>query len=354
MRMPLLYLQRRRSEPRNAPFNCVLALWLALILPAAAQPLGRSDALAEVDGEAITSEEVERAVGAPLYRLQEQIYTLKRQKLAALIDERLLAREAAKRNVSVAQLLETEVAAKVGPVSEQEVDKAFSGRSAPTKADEASARDRLRIQIREQKMSARRQAFLESLRSEAKIAIHLQAAPTFRAADLSSEGSPFRGAATARVTVVEFQDFHCPFCERVQPTLAQLMDRYGDRIKLVYRDFPIDQLHPQARAAHEAARCAKDQGKFWEYHDVLFARPKDASPENLKAYARDAGLDLDRFERCLTVRTYQTAVQKDIDDGIRAGVTGTPTFFVNGRLLSGAQPLATFARLIDEELAHVQ
>ena len=352
MRIPL-HLRRRRSKPRNARFNCVLALWLALILPAAAQPLGKSDALAEVDGEAISSEEVERAVGAPLYRLQDQIYALKRQKLSALIDERLLAREAARRKISVGQLLEAEVAGKADAVSEQELDQALSGRKPPPGGNDANARERLRTQLREQKVAVRKQAFLESLRSQAKVAMHLQAPPAYRA-DVNSEDSAFKGSGAARVTVVEFQDFHCPFCERVQPTLAQLMERYGDRIKLVYRDFPIDQLHPQARAAHEAARCAKDQGKFWAYHDVLFARPKDASPENLKAYARDAGLDLDRFERCLTVRTYQTAVQKDIDDGLRAGVTGTPTFFVNGRVLSGAQPFAAFARLIDEELAHVQ
>jgi protein-disulfide isomerase len=353
MRMPLLSLQRRWSEPCNGPFSCVLALWLALVLPAAAQPFNKSEPLAEVDGEAITSDEVEKAGGAPLYRLQDQIYALKRQKLNVLIDERLLAREAARRKISVAQLLEAEVSGKADAVSEQEVDQALSGRKPQPGGNDANARERVRIQLREQKVAVRKQAFLVSLRSQAKVAMHLQAPPAYRA-EVSSEGSPFRGSGGARVTLVEFQDFHCPFCERVQPALAQLMERYGDRIKLVYRDFPIDQLHPQARAAHEAARCAKDQGKFWEYHDVLFARPKDSSPENLKAYAREAGLDLGGFERCVTERTYEAAVQRDIDDGIRAGVTGTPTFFVNGRILSGAQPLATFARLIDEELAHVQ
>jgi protein-disulfide isomerase len=351
--MHKLFLQARTGVKLDALRRAALALLVTLILPAGAQPLGKSEALAEIDADAITSDEVEKAVGAPLHRLQEQIYSLKRQKLAALIDERLLAREAANRNISVAELLEAEVAAKVDAVSQEEVDKALSGKKAQTGTDDASVRDRLRIQMREQKIAVRRQVFLESLRSKARIAIHLQPPPAFRV-DVSSEGSPFRGPGTARVTIVEFQDFHCPFCERVQPTLTQLMDRYGERIKLVYRDFPIDQLHPQARRAHEAARCAKDQGKFWEYHDVLFARPKDASLEILKAYARETGLDVDRFERCLTGRSYQAAVQKDIEDGIRAGVTGTPTFFVNGRLLSGAQPLATFARLIDEELARVE
>ncbi len=129
------------------------------------------------------------------------------------------------------------------------------------------------------------------------------------------------------------------------------MAKYAGKVKLVYRDFPIDQLHPQARRAHEAARCANDQGKFWPYHDRLYANAPKGSPEELKAYAQEVGLNLPAFEQCFNSRKYQAAVQQDEDAGVRAGVTGTPAFFINGRLLSGAQPLESFARLIDEELA---
>ena len=348
-----LFARAGKTDPSKPMRLAALWLILTLIPPAAAQPPGTTDVLAELDGVAITSEEVDKALGAPLNRLQEQIYTLKRQKIAALIDERLLAREAFKRDLSVQELLDHEVVAKAAPVTEQEIDGAYSALPPQQKTDERAARQRLTIQLRDQRIAARTQIFLEALRSEAKITMRLQAPPVFRA-DVSSDESPIRGAKSARVTIVEFQDFHCPFCERVQPTLAQLMSQYGERVKIVYRDFPIDQLHPQARSAHEAARCAKDQGKFWEYHDVLFAGPKEGNPEKLKAYARETGLDMDRFERCLSERTYRTAVQKDIDDGLRAGVTGTPTFFVNGRQLSGAQALATFARLVDEELARIE
>jgi protein-disulfide isomerase len=156
------------------------------------------------------------------------------------------------------------------------------------------------------------------------------------------------------VTIIEFTDFHCQFCSRVQATLNQLLARFGDKLKHVYRDFPIDQLHPQARNAAEAARCANEQGKFWEYHDMLFANPADASMEKLKIYAQVVGLDLPAFEQCLTSGKYQAAVQKDIEEGTRVGVTGTPAFFINGRLISGAQPLETFVRVIEEELGRVQ
>lgn len=344
----------RQERAKNISFGLLgLVLLLAQVLAAAVEPREKSLPLAEVDGEAITADEVERAIGAPLRNLEEQIYRLKRRKLEALITERLLTMEAAKRGVSVRALLDAEVTAGAGPVGEQEIDTAYQAQKAQLEGDEASGRERIRAQLQGQKLAARQQAFLESLRSQAQVVVHLEAPPVFRA-EVSTEGAPTKGPATAPVTIVQFNDFHCPFCRRVEPTLSQLITKYGERIKLVHRDFPIDQLHPRARKAHEAARCANDQGKFWPYHDVLFAKPPKASPEELKTYAQEAGLDTEAFERCLTSGSHQEAVQKDIDDGIRAGVTGTPTFFINGRLVSGAQPAESFVRLIDEELARVR
>jgi protein-disulfide isomerase len=169
--------------------------------------------------------------------------------------------------------------------------------------------------------------------------------------DVPIEGAPVRGSADAAVTLVEFSDFHCPFCRRVQPTLKELLERYPGKVKLVYRDFPIDSLHPEARRAAEAARCARDQGKFWEYHDVLFAEAPKAAPEDLERFAGKVGLDLATFRSCLSGETHRAAVQRDFDDGTRLGVAGTPAFFINGRPFSGAKPIEEFARLVEEELA---
>src|SRR5437867_3599036 len=334
-------------------FLGALALLLAPIVPAAAETPTRSEPLAEVDGESITAAEVATAIGAPLRKLEEQIDALKRRKLEAMITDRLLAREAARRGISVQALLDAEITAKVEPVSEQEIETMYRALGGGLKGDEPTKRNLLRARLAADKLAARRRAFLEGLRSQARVVIHLKAPPVSRA-EVSPDGAPAKGPATAPVTVVEFQDFHCPFCKRVQPTLEQLMARYGERIRLVYRDFPIDQLHPQARRAHEAARCAHDQGKFWAYHDLLYAKAQRAETEALTMYARAAGLDVRVFERCLASGTHQAAVQKDVDDGIRAGVTGTPTFFINGRLLSGAQPLESFVRVIEEELARAR
>jgi protein-disulfide isomerase len=125
-------------------------------------------------------------------------------------------------------------------------------------------------------------------------------------------------------------------------------------VKLVHRDFPIDRLHPEASKAHEAARCANDQEKFWAYHDVLHANAPKGSSEQLKAYAQEVGLDLAAFEHLLEQREIQAAVQQDVEGGTRAGVTGTPTFFINGQLILGAQPVDSFVRVIDEELTRAR
>jgi protein-disulfide isomerase len=326
---------------------------VALGLAVAAQAPAASEPLAEVDGEAITAEEVEKAIAAQLSKLEEQIYDLKRQQVEALIAERLLAREAAKRGMTVQALLDAEVTTKVALVTEQEIETFYQANRARLKGGEATVREQIRALLQKQQLAARREAFVQSLRSQAMVMVHLQAPAVFRA-EVGVDGAPFKGSATAPVTIVEFSDFHCPFCNRVLPTLGQLESQYGDKVKLVFRDYPIDSLHPGARKAHEAARCAYDQGKFWAYHDALFANAPKASPEQLKTYPQDVGPDVQAFEQCFNSGAYQAAVQRDVEEGTRVGVTGTPAFFINGRLVSGAQPIESFVRAIEEELAQVR
>jgi protein-disulfide isomerase len=149
---------------------------------------------------------------------------------------------------------------------------------------------------------------------------------------------------------VAFEDFQCPFCKKVNDTVQRVVDRYKDQVKLVHHDFPLQPLHPAAWKAHEAARCAADQGKFWQFRDLLYKNAPAASLEDLKGYASGLGLNMDHFTSCLGSGKFTAAVQRDEEEGERVGVQGTPAFFVNGRLLSGAQPESEFARLIDDEL----
>jgi protein-disulfide isomerase len=183
--------------------------------------------------------------------------------------------------------------------------------------------------------------------------VHLKPPPVLRV-NVAVDGAPFKGAAKAAVTIVKFEDFHCPFCKQVQQTLTQLLSRYAKEVKVVHRDFPLDNLHPQARKGHEAARCANDQGKFWNYHDKLYANAPKGGLEDLKTYAKEVGLNLMAFEGCLNKGKYQAAVQKDVEEATRLGLSGTPAFFINGRMISGAQPMESFVRIIEDELAQVR
>jgi protein-disulfide isomerase len=330
-----------------------LALFSVMLIKDFANAGAAAEPLAVVNGVAITTDEVEKPLAGQLSKLEEQIYTLKRQKIDALINEKLLADEAKKRGLSVPALLDAEVTSRVGLVTEQEIENFYQLNKGQIQGDAAEAKEKIRPYLQNQKLSQRRQEFLDALRSQAKVVVNLKPPPVLRV-DVSIDGAPFKGPAKAPVAIVEFTDFHCPFCKQVLPTLTQLVARYGDQVKLVFKDFPIDQLHPGASKAHEAARCANEQGKFWPFHDKLFANATKTSPEELKTYAGEVGLDVAAFEKCYTSGNYTVAVQKDIDEGRNIGVNGTPGFFINGRLLSGAQPLDAFARVIDDEISRLK
>jgi protein-disulfide isomerase len=347
--VPAVHTDRVGSPRRSVLLAVGSVLIVTLgILPAVAES-AVNEPIADVNGEAITATELERNLGAKLSKLEEQIYSLKRDELENLIAQRLLAQEAARRKMSVSALVDQEVTAKVGLVTEQEIEAFYQANKARLRGDEASVRENLRAYLQQQKLFGRRQEFVQFLRAKSNVVVRLQAPPVARVTVLT-EGAPIRGSAEAPVTLVEFSDFHCPFCNRAQGTLKQVLERYPGKVKLVYRDFPLDALHPQARQAAEAARCANDQGKFWDYHDALYSNSPRGTPDDLRRYAEQVGLDVAKFQQCVASGVHKAGVQKDVEEGSRLGVTGTPAFFVNGRPLEGAQPVEAFIRVIEEEL----
>ena len=194
--------------------------------------------------------------------------------------------------------MDQEVNSKILPVGDDEIDVFYKSNKARIGLDLDKAREQIRGYLRNQKIEAQKALFFKSLRSKAKVITYLKAPPVFRA-ELSVAGEPFRGSEKARVTIVKFEDYQCPFCKQVQPTFNELLSRYNGKIRLVHKDLPLESLHPQARQAAEAARCAYEQGKFWEYHDNLYAHSPKASADNLKSYAKDVGLNVDSFDRCV-------------------------------------------------------
>ena len=308
--------------------------------------------LAEIDGVVITEQQIETSLGRELSRLNQQIYDLKRQKLSQLIDAQLLTEEAKRQDVSLATLLEREINNKVEPVSEDEIRSFYEKNKERVRLDLNAVHVQIGEYLREQKLAERKSGYFNNLRSNAKVMSYLKPPPIYRAQVLTN-GAPSKGAEKAPVTIVKFEDFECPFCRTVQPTLTELLKKYNGKVRLVHKDLPLE-IHPKAQLAAEAARCAGDQGKFWEYHDALYNNAPNLRPADLKAYAKRLGLDLPSFEQCLASGKHRRAVQKDLADGAKLGLTGTPSFFINGREISGAQPLEAFAMIIDEELAAEQ
>ena len=167
---------------------------------------------------------------------------------------------------------------------------------------------------------------------------------------VSAGDDPSRGPADAPIRIVEFSDFQCPFCARATPVLKQVEERYAGKLRRVFRDLPLTSIHKEAAGAAEAGSCANEQGKFWELHDALFAENANLLPAEIKRTAARLGIDSEAFAACLDSGRHRAEWQQDAAEAAGYGLTGTPAFFVNGRLLSGAQPLEAFAKVIDEEL----
>jgi len=342
-----------RTEFRHAVVIALIAAAFAITDDATAQTAAPTagDTVAEVEGETIGRQELEQSVSAQLARLDEQRFALLSGRLDELIAERLLAREAQKRGISVDQLLTAEVATKTPTVTDDDVTGFIvDNRSRLPQMAEADLRGRIKDYLAAQRADQARDSYVATLRARAKVATYLQE-PTPMRVNVSAAKGFGRGPEGASVVLVEFSDFGCPYCKTVVPTLKQLLAQYPDKIRWIFRDFPIANLHPAAPKAHEAARCAGAQGKFWEYHDLLFERSPKQSPEELKQYAKDLQLDAAEFERCLESNVQGPAVDADIQDAQRLGISGTPMFFINGRALIGAQPLAAFQKVVESELA---
>jgi protein-disulfide isomerase len=308
---------------------------------------------ARVGDEVITLEELEQAVKPQLAKLEEQRYEILDQRLDQLIGERLLAQEAKRRNVSVEDLLKTEVFGKAPDVPDSEVQAFITqNKGRLPKMDDKELRLKVWDHLRSQKVNEQRQTYVQGLRGQSKVTVLLQE-PTSVRYDVSGDRGFSRGSKDAPVTIVEFSDFQCPFCKTATTTIKQVLDKYPGKVRLVFRDYPLVSLHPQAPKAHEAARCAADQAKFWEYHDVLFERSPKLSVPELKRYAQDLKLDATAFAQCLDSGKYTAEVDKDFQEGASLGLTGTPSFFINGKQIVGAQPFAAFQKVVDGELAKV-
>lgn len=296
--------------------------------------------IASIGTRSITLREVEQTAALSLYQADQQRSQLLHQALQRKIEETLLAAEASRKGVSVSQLLaeasQSESVARIANLPAPV--KRLSPGSTQDSPNHGASQD-------PQEQARIRQALLVSLRRKADIRINLPP-PEPPVLLVSVDDDPSIGPVDAPVTIVEFSDFQCPYCQQSVEVLKELRRLYGERIRLVYRDYPGPN-HPYAPQAAEAAQCAGEQGKYWEYHDILFDRQSPGKGWDFPALATELGLQPDTFATCLNTGRYREEVAKDLQDGFTLGITSTPTFFINGRPLIGAKPIAEFQAVID-------
>lgn len=301
---------------------------------------------ASVNGEVISEADLEIAISNRLMSLKSQEYSLKRQALEGAIDNILLKKEAARQGLTVEQLTHKEIESKIRPATEEQVKAVYeSTKDKYGDRSEAEIMQQIESNLKQARINFRRSDFLKELRGAAEVHIFLDA-PRVK---VKAEDARSRGPRNAPVTIVEFADFQCPFCNRTTETIKQLEKKYTGQLRVVFRDFPLP-FHANAVKAAEAASCAQEQGKFWQMHDQLFANQANLKPVDLKKYASEIGLDSAQFNQCLDSEKYRQIWQSDKNEGEGYGINGTPTFFVNGRMLAGAAPFETFVQMIDEEL----
>ncbi len=300
---------------------------------------GTDKVLAKVNGQAVTEAEILEALAGELLKLDQQRHDLIERAVTGRVQEILAAEEAKSRELSPEALLEAEVNAKIAELPAEEVDAFYNARRAQIRQPKEQVEPQIRRFLAYQK-------FMSALEAKAEIEVLTE---PFRV-PVAAVG-PSKGKEGAAITIVEFGDFECPPCRAAYPVVQRLREAYPEDVRVVFRQFPLA-MHANARKAGEAALCANDQGKFWELHDKMFDNQKSLSVDDLKTLASQVdGIDGDSFAQCLDGGQHAGAVEADFREGSRAGVSGTPSFFVNGRYINGVPTYEGFVEIVEDELA---
>ena len=292
----------------------------------------RARVLAIVNDKQITQGDVETSLRPLIFSVQQQVYALRKQDLELKVNDTLLTQAAQKKGITTRALLEAEVSAKVPAVTEAQAQAFYNENKDRISGEFPQVKAQIVQYIQESKEREATVAFAEQLRRAATLQINLTA-PESPAFSIATDDQPVKGNPKALVTIVEFTDFECPSCAKQLPLLDRIVNEFGDRVRLVVRDFPLSQ-HAHARKAAEAAEAAREQGKYWEYVTVLFRNQSALGVDKLKQYATEVGLDRARFDASLESGKFTEQVQRDVMDARKLGVNGTPALYINGKRLS--------------------
>ncbi|MEZ4749768.1 MAG: thioredoxin domain-containing protein [Bdellovibrionota bacterium] len=310
---------------------------------------GDNPVVAKYNGNSVRAEEAFQSIKTRLFDLDEEMYRLKERAISDYVEQRLLLAESEKKNMPIPQLIEKEMGGEEAEVTDKEITEFLTSKGLSLndpRIRKEDVKDYLKFRQRHEK----RQTYVDKLKAQANVQILLKEPESPKIA-VSTDGYPVWGKASAPVTIVEFSDFECPYCSRVVPTIDRIKKEYGeDKVRIIFRDMPLPS-HPRAIPAAIASHCAHDQGKFWEYHDVLFENQRKLGDDDLKAYAKKVGMDEAKFGECYTKGQFKDRVEGSQQEAQRVGIQATPSFVINGTLLQGAQPFEKFKEKIDRILS---
>ena len=312
------------------------------------------DIVAKIAGKEISIGELKTGDAAVQFmELEQKMYDLKLDQVKALMQERLIGAEAEKAGMPLEDYINKKVIKGDAKISDAEFQKFVKERNVPKDKISPQLKERINSFLGEQKKSEAVAKYVNALTKNNPVEIYFSRP---KGVDVPLGDAPVWGKADAPVTIVEFSDFQCPFCSRAADVVTEVKKKYGkSKVKIAFKHFPLPS-HPEAKPASIASMCVADQSSdnFWKYHDLVFKNQRELSPEKLEEYAKKVGANIEKFKACFSSNKFQTLVESDQQQGEKLGVRATPTFFVNGRLISGAQPIEKFSEIIDEELASAE
>jgi protein-disulfide isomerase len=313
------------------------------------KPAVKEGVAAKVGDIEISNAELQDGIESELYDAESKVFEIKFNRLKALLLQKYMDRDQRKKGLSNDEFLEKFISKEVN-VSEKEIEAFIKDQNIPAEHINPQVREKIKsyLQMERKKEAVDKWIAEQTKKNPVEVYMQKPRRPSF---PIEIGSAPIAGGKDAKVTIVEFSDFQCPFCAKGADILKEIKKRYGDKVKLAFKNFPLP-FHNHAEQAAVAGLCANEQGadKFWKMHDEMFANQDALDTEGLKKTAKKMGLKADSFEKCLSENKYLGQVKSDLEEGKKIKVKSTPTFFINGKLINGAQPFEVFSELIDEEL----
>jgi protein-disulfide isomerase len=310
---------------------------------------GPNGALVVINGKAYSEEELMGEDKLEFADVMKKLYDMRMERVGRLLLENAYGEKAKKENMSLDEYIEKKVLSKNIKISDSEFNKFVEEKHIPKDQLNPQLKERIQQYMIAQKKSDELQAHIAKLSKSNKVEIYFKKPDIKVNVDIGN--APSFGNKDAKVKIVEFSDFQCPFCSRAANTVKEIKKQYGNKVLFAFKQFPLP-MHPQAQPASEAALCVNKQSteKFWKYHDKLFENQDKLENADLKKYAQEVGVNMDEFNKCFDSHEFAQAVKNDLEYGSKIGVRSTPTFFINGKLISGAQPFEVFKEAIEEEM----